>query len=71
MIPAGRRQGSKLRKTNTIKPKSAEQGMLINQDAIIDALNAIKAAVANATDIPSLQTGVAAISVPSKLDLID
>lgn len=71
MRPAGRRQGASLKKTNTIKPKSAEQGMLINQDALIDTLNAIKAAVAASTDIASLKTGVAAVAVPSKLNLID
>lgn len=40
----GRRQGSAIEpKTNTIKPKSAEQGMLQNQDALIDAMKALAA----------------------------
>jgi hypothetical protein len=68
-LSKGRRQGRSLRKTNTIKPKSAEQGMLINQDSLIDVLNAIKEAVADATDLATLQSGIAAISIPSKLRL--
>jgi len=71
MLAKGRRQGKNLRKTNTIKPKSAEQGMLLKQDALIDALNAIKAATAAATDLITLQAGIAAVSVPSKLNLRD
>ena len=71
MLAKGRRQGKNLRKTNTIKPKSAEQGMLLKQDALIDALNAIKTATAAATDLITLQAGIAAVSVPSKLNLRD
>lgn len=71
MRPAGRRQGRNLRKSNTIRPKSAEQGLLINQDSLIDYLAAVAAAILASTDGDSLQTGLAAISkkVPSKLKL--
>lgn len=71
MLEKGRRQGRNLRKSNTIKPKSAEQGMLQNQDAILDYLNAIAAAIASSSDGDTLQSALAAISesLPSKLKL--
>lgn len=70
-LSKGRRQGRSLRKTNTIKPKSAEQGMLINQDALIDYLNAIKDAIDSSSDGDTLQAALAAVSasIPSKLRL--
>lgn len=73
MLAKGRRQGKSLRKTNTIKPKSAEQGMLINQDSILDYLNAVAAAIAASTSGTDLQSGLFAITakVPSKLKLRD
>lgn len=71
MANKGRRHGASLKKTNTIRPKSAEQGMLLNQDAILDYLNAIAAAIASSSDGDTLQTALAAITaeLPSKLNL--
>jgi hypothetical protein len=68
--PAFGRRGSTGTFTDTIAEKSAEQAMLINQDALIDAMNALLAAIANATDLASLQTGAAAVTVPSKVKLV-
>lgn len=64
------RQGSTGTFQNTIAPKSAEQAMLIGQDAMVDAFNALLAAIAGATDIASLQTAAAAIVAPTKVSLV-
>lgn len=60
------RQGSTGSFANTIAPKSAEQAMLIAQDAMIDAINGIAAAVAASSDYATLKAGIAA-AVPAAL----
>ena len=54
------RQGQTGTFTNTIKPKSAEQAMLVQMDAMVANWNGLLTAVAAATDVPSLQAGIAA-----------
>lgn len=60
------RQGapSDLGFTNTIAPKSAEQGMLLKLDVIMDAL----AAVRDGADLAAIQTALDALDL-DKIDL--
>lgn len=64
------RQGSTGTFTNTIAAKSAEQGMLIQQDALITAMTALLAAIAGASDLATLQSAAALVVVPAKLPLV-
>jgi hypothetical protein len=61
--PKGRRDNSKKRAIDTVKPGSAQQAMLIKQDAIIAQLNAIVAALATASSIAAVNSAAAALPV--------
>lgn len=67
MADKGRRQGASLKKTNTIRPKSAEQGMLLKQDEIIDKLNLILAAIEASTDGDTLQAALDTAQIKAAL----
>lgn len=67
MADKGRRQGASLKKTNTIRPKSAEQGMLLQLDQIIDLLGLIQDAIESSTDGDSLQAALDTASIKAKL----
>jgi hypothetical protein len=68
MADKGRRQGRTLVKTNTIKPKSAEQGMLLLLDEIVEKLNAIAAAIEASTDGDTLQAALDTAAIKAEVE---
>ena len=68
--PAFGRRGSTGTFADTVPEKSAEQAMLIKQDAIIDQINAIVAALAAATDVAHINAAMAALAALTKVKLV-
>lgn len=64
----GRRHGRSLQKTNTIRPKSAEQGMLLLLDEIVEKLNAIAAAIDASTDGDTLQVALDTADIKAEVE---
>ena len=70
MAKAFGRRGATGTFTDTVPEKSAEQAILIKQDAMVDQINAIVAALAAATDITHINAAMAALVPLTKVILV-